>query len=161
MSEKEFIYKSGSPEKTKEFARKIGELISVPALILLKGELGTGKTIIAQGISESLGYHSQVTSPTFNLVQEYLADEEIIHMDLYRLDHSEELMEIGFEDYLNRDAVILIEWPEIAFSLIPADFIYIEIIKTAEDKRKIRVSGEGVSADKLLERLNKDADFRN
>jgi len=161
MSEKEFIYKSNSPLESKEFARKIGELIPIPALILLKGELGTGKTLIAQGIAESLGYHSQVTSPTFNLVQEYLADEEIIHMDLYRLDRSDELMEIGFEEYLNRDAVILIEWPEIAFSLIPADFIYIEINKTAEDKREIKVSGEGESAAKLLERLNKDADFRN
>jgi len=80
-------------------------------------------------------------------------------MDLYRLDNSEELLEIGFEDYLSRDAVILIEWPEIAFSIIPADFIYIEIIKTSADTREIILKGEGEDAEIFIERLKKDADF--
>ncbi|MFW6000975.1 MAG: tRNA (adenosine(37)-N6)-threonylcarbamoyltransferase complex ATPase subunit type 1 TsaE, partial [Halanaerobium sp.] len=86
---------------------------------------------------------------------------EIIHMDLYRLNHSEELLEIGFEDYLDRDAVILIEWPEIALSLVPANFIFIKIIKESDLKRKIIVRGEGKDSEQLIERLNKNADSRD
>lgn len=161
MLENKYTLISRAPEETKEFAVKIGKMISSPVLILLKGELGTGKTLMVQGIAESLGCSSEVTSPTFNIIKEYFADEEIIHMDLYRLNHSEELLEIGFEDYLDRDAVILIEWPEIALSLIPADFIFIEIIKESDLKRKIIVRGEGDNSEQLIERLNKNADFRN
>lgn len=161
MAEKTFTITSSSPEETKEFAFMLGSLIKSPALILLKGELGTGKTLMVKGIAEGLGYKSEITSPTFNIIKEYFADEEIIHMDLYRLNHSEELLEIGFEDYLDRDAVILIEWPEIALSLIPANFIYIEIIKMTSLKRKIIVRGEGESSKQLIERLNKNADSWN
>lgn len=161
MEEKTFAITSSSPEETKKFAVKIGRLINSPALILLKGELGTGKTLMVQGIAESLGYKSEITSPTFNIIKEYFAEEEIIHMDLYRLNHSEELLEIGFEDYLDRDAVILIEWPEIALSLIPANFIYIELIKESSLKRKIIVRGEGDLSKQLIERLSKNADSWN
>jgi len=158
MAEK-IVLKTDSAEQSRDLGRKIGDKIKSPVLILLKGELGTGKTILAKGIAESLGYKDELTSPTYNLVQEYQADQEIIHMDLYRLDNSEELLEIGFEDYLSRDAVILIEWPEIAFSIIPADFIYIEIIKTSADTREIMLKGEGEDAEIFIERLKKDADF--
>jgi len=158
MAEK-IVLKTDSAEQSRDLGRKIGDKIKSPVLILLKGELGSGKTILAKGIAESLGYKDELTSPTYNLVQEYQADQEIIHMDLYRLDNSEELLEIGFEDYLSRDAVILIEWPEIAFSIIPADFIYIEIIKTSADTREIMLKGEGEDAEIFIERLKKDADF--
>lgn len=143
-----------SSVQTEEFGIKLAELLESPALILLKGDLGTGKTLITKAAVSALGYQGEVTSPTFNLVQEYQAEIEIIHMDLYRLDRSEELLEIGFEDYLNRDAVIFIEWPEIALSLLPADFIFINIEKLSAEKRKITVRGEGKNGRLLIERLN-------
>ena len=161
MTREEFKFISSSAEQSIEFAKKIAAYLAPPSLILLKGELGSGKTLMAQGIASALGYEDEVTSPTFNLVQEYRAAQEIIHMDLYRLDKSEELIEIGFEDYLNRDAVILIEWPEIALSLIPADFIFIEIIKKTNDKREIIISGEGKKAERLVERLFKNVNSRD
>ncbi|MGM0499038.1 MAG: tRNA (adenosine(37)-N6)-threonylcarbamoyltransferase complex ATPase subunit type 1 TsaE [Bacillota bacterium] len=145
-----------SPIETAAFGKKLAEMIDVPALILLKGELGTGKTLITKAAVAALGYQGDVTSPTFNLVQEYQAQVEIIHMDLYRLDRSEELLEIGFEDYLNRDAVIFIEWPELALSLIPADFIFINIKKLSNNQRKITVQGEGKMSSLLIERLNQE-----
>ena len=147
---------SNSPAETVAFAKKLAELIDVPALILLKGDLGTGKTLITKAAVAALGYQGDVTSPTFNLVQEYRAQIEIIHMDLYRLDSSEELLEIGFEDYLNRDAVIFIEWPELALSLIPADFIFVNIEKLSDRQRKITVRGEGKMSSLLIERLNQE-----
>jgi len=146
---------SNSPTETKKFGRKLAGLIETPALILLKGELGTGKTLITKAVVSALGYQGDVTSPTFNLVQEYQAEVEIIHMDLYRLERSEELLDIGFEDYLNRDAVIFIEWPELALALIPADFIFVNLEKISAEQRKITVRGEGEQSRLLIERLNK------
>ena len=147
---------SESPAETKNFGSKLAGLIEIPALILLKGELGTGKTLITKAAVSALGYQGDVTSPTFNLVQEYQAEVEIVHMDLYRLDRSEELLEIGFEDYLNRDALIFIEWPELALPLIPADFIFINIDKISAEQRKITVRGEGKQSRLLIERLNQE-----
>ncbi|MFN2340325.1 MAG: tRNA (adenosine(37)-N6)-threonylcarbamoyltransferase complex ATPase subunit type 1 TsaE [Halanaerobium sp.] len=145
-----------SPAETKNFGSKLAGLIEIPALILLKGELGTGKTLITKAAVSALGYQGDVTSPTFNLVQEYQAEVEIIHMDLYRLDRSEELLEIGFEDYLDREALVFIEWPELALPLIPADFIFINIEKISAEKRKITVRGEGEKSRLLIERLNQE-----
>jgi len=147
---------SKSPAETVTFAKKLADLIEVPALILLKGNLGTGKNLITKAAVAALGYQGDVTSPTFNLVQEYQAQVEIIHMDLYRLESSEELLEIGFEDYLNRDAVIFIEWPELALSLIPADFIFVNIKKLSDRQREITVRGEGKMSSLLIERLNQE-----
>ena len=145
-----------SATETESFGSKLAKLIEIPALILLKGELGTGKTLITKAAVSALGYQGDVTSPTFNLVQEYQAEVEIIHMDLYRLDRSEELLDIGFEDYLNREALIFIEWPELALPLIPADFIFINLEKISADKRKITVRGEGEQSRLLIERLNQE-----
>lgn len=145
-----------SPAETEKFGSKLAELIEIPVLILLRGELGTGKTLITKAAVSALGYQGDVTSPTFNLVQEYQAEVEIIHMDLYRLDRSEELLEIGFEDYLDREALVFIEWPELALPLIPADFIFINIEKISAEKRKITVRGEGEKSRLLIERLNQE-----
>lgn len=154
--DKNYSIISNSPAETMAFAERLAELIEVPSLILLKGGLGTGKTLITKAAVSALGYQGDVTSPTFNLIQEYQAEIEIIHMDLYRLDRSEELVEIGFEEYLSRDAVIFIEWPELALSLIPANFIFINIEKMSDNKRKITVRGEGKMSSLLLERLNQE-----
>lgn len=154
--ETKFTLISNSPAVTISFAEKLAELIEVPALILLKGDLGTGKTLITKAAASSLGYQGEVTSPTFKLVQEYRGEVEIIHMDLYRLERTEELLEIGFEDYLFRDAVIFIEWPEIALPLLPANFIFINIEKISAAERKITVKGEGEKSSRLIERLNQE-----
>ncbi|MGP3778370.1 tRNA (adenosine(37)-N6)-threonylcarbamoyltransferase complex ATPase subunit type 1 TsaE [Halanaerobium saccharolyticum] len=154
--DKSYSIITDSPAETEEFGRKLAQLIEIPALILLKGELGTGKTLITKAAASVFGYQGEVTSPTFNLVQEYSGEKEIIHMDLYRLDRTEELLEIGFEDYLNREAVIFIEWPELALPLLPADFIFINLEKISAEKRKITVRGEGEKSRLLIERLNKE-----
>ncbi|PTW00549.1 tRNA threonylcarbamoyladenosine biosynthesis protein TsaE [Halanaerobium saccharolyticum] len=154
--DKSYSIITDSSAETEEFGRKLAQLIEIPSLILLKGDLGTGKTLITKAAASVFGYQGEVTSPTFNLVQEYSGEKEIIHMDLYRLDRTEELLEIGFEDYLNREAVIFIEWPELALPLLPADFIFINLEKISAEKRKITVRGEGEKSRLLIERLNKE-----
>ncbi|MGM0601849.1 MAG: tRNA (adenosine(37)-N6)-threonylcarbamoyltransferase complex ATPase subunit type 1 TsaE [Bacillota bacterium] len=153
---------SESPEETFKFGVLLGRLIEEGFLILLLGDLGSGKTLLAKGIAEGAGFNAEVSSPTFNLIQEYNSgDKTIVHMDLYRLDVLEELIEIGFEEYLDNQNIVIIEWPELAFPLLPADFVFIEIKKINAEKRKINVFGEGKQKEIILERLNNNADTGN
>lgn len=149
-----YSFISKNPTETTAFAEQIAALLEVPSLILLKGDLGTGKTLITKAAAAELGYQGDVTSPTFNLIQEYQNQPKIIHMDLYRLNQIEELLDIGFEDYLDQKAVIFVEWPEIALPLLPADFIFINIEKISAVERKITLTAEGQQSSLLIERLN-------
>ena len=107
-------WKSASPEQTLTIGRKIGEALKGKSgLIFLTGDLGAGKTKLTQGVVNGLGIDAEVTSPTFALINEYGPEAEAVHMDLYRLDDYEELQEIGFEDYLDGERLILCEWPDL------------------------------------------------
>ncbi|MCL6626357.1 tRNA (adenosine(37)-N6)-threonylcarbamoyltransferase complex ATPase subunit type 1 TsaE [Alicyclobacillus shizuokensis] len=107
-----------SAQETKELGRVLGRLLKPADVVLLSGDLGTGKTTFAKGVAEGLGIGQEVTSPTFTLIAEY-EDGRIpfVHMDLYRLYEeggpmAAELDEIGFSDYLEGRAAVLIEWPK-------------------------------------------------
>lgn len=107
-------WKSASPEQTLTIGRKIGQALKGKSgLIFLTGDLGAGKTKLTQGVVNGLGISAEVTSPTFALINEYGPEAEAVHMDLYRLDDYEELQEIGFEDYLDGERLILCEWPDL------------------------------------------------
>lgn len=107
-------WKSASPEQTLTIGRKIGQALKGKSgLIFLTGDLGAGKTKLTQGVVSGLGISAEVTSPTFALINEYGPEAEAVHMDLYRLDDYEELQEIGFEDYLDGERLILCEWPDL------------------------------------------------
>lgn len=110
-------------EAMRQFGMKIGQQLKSGAVVALIGDLGAGKTHLTQGIALSKGYRGEVTSPTFALVNEYLAEErggvDLFHFDAYRLEHAEEILEIGWEDYLDRDGVVIIEWADKFPELIP------------------------------------------
>ena len=107
-------WESASPEQTLTIGRKIGQALKGKSgLIFLTGDLGAGKTKLTQGVVNGLGIDAEVTSPTFALINEYGPEAEAVHMDLYRLDDYEELQEIGFEDYLDGERLILCEWPDL------------------------------------------------
>ena len=107
-------WESASPEQTLSIGRKIGQALKGKSgLIFLTGDLGAGKTKLTQGVVSGLGISAEVTSPTFALINEYGPEAEAVHMDLYRLDDYEELQEIGFEDYLDGERLILCEWPDL------------------------------------------------
>ncbi|HHU92674.1 MAG TPA: tRNA (adenosine(37)-N6)-threonylcarbamoyltransferase complex ATPase subunit type 1 TsaE [Halanaerobiaceae bacterium] len=151
---------SSSEEETYSLGETIGELVEAGQIILLSGDLGAGKTVLAQGICAGLGVLEDVTSPTFNLINEYEGDLTVYHMDLYRLEKEEELYDLAIEEYLESDGVVIIEWPDLVYDLLPPDFIYIKINTLAEEEREISLEGEGENSLTLLERLEEYVDFR-
>ena len=117
-----------SVEETWALAREIAQMLKPGDIVCLEGDLGAGKTTFTQGLAKALGVGGRVTSPTFCIVQEHrAADPEpgapsmLVHMDLYRLHGEDDVIAIGWEDYLAQGAVLVVEWPERAGSLIPAN----------------------------------------
>ncbi|MFW6007209.1 MAG: tRNA (adenosine(37)-N6)-threonylcarbamoyltransferase complex ATPase subunit type 1 TsaE [Bacillota bacterium] len=147
---KSFQIESKKIEDTLNIGEKIGNLAETGQIILLSGELGTGKTVLAKGIALGLGIkRKDITSPTYTIINEYSGRLPLYHMDLYRLESEEELYDIGFEEYLDRQGLIVIEWPEIAYNLIPSDYILIEFEVEGDNKRKLNLKIEGKKAAKL------------
>lgn len=134
---------TNSPQETIEFAKKIARALKPGSVLCLEGQLGSGKTTFIKGIAEGLGlkHPEQVKSPTFVLMHVYKAKVPLYHFDCYRLDSSEELENIGLEDFLNDPhAISCIEWAEKAKTLIPprARHIHFEILSPIQ--RQIRIS---------------------
>lgn len=160
MGEKNFIITNGENETIK-LGKYIGEKTKPSQLILLKGELGSGKTRLVKGMAKVLNLKDSVSSPTYNLVNEYRGDIDLYHFDLYRLDNEIDLINIGFEDYLYRDGIVVIEWPELALDLINDDFLLLKFEFISEKERKIKFEAKGKDSKKLLKGLAKYVDFRN
>lgn len=117
-----------------EFSKKIKS----GDVILVEGELGSGKSVFIRGVAKGLGVNDPMSSPTFTIVNEYTARFKIYHFDLYRITNPLELYEIGFEEYIYSDAVSLIEWPSKAGDLIPDNAIKVNI-KLNNDIREIEI----------------------
>jgi tRNA threonylcarbamoyladenosine biosynthesis protein TsaE len=99
----------------------LAKLCVAPMLIFLQGELGAGKSTFVRGFLRGLGYKNTVKSPTYTLVEPYeIAGKSIFHFDLYRLNDPSELAFIGIDEYLTANAIVLIEWPERAISVLPS-----------------------------------------
>ncbi|MFO7578211.1 MAG: tRNA (adenosine(37)-N6)-threonylcarbamoyltransferase complex ATPase subunit type 1 TsaE [Pelovirga sp.] len=105
---------SNDETRTQELGKQLGRCLAAPLLILLRGDLGAGKTVFARGVARGLGVADDipVTSPTFTLVNHYPARLDLYHCDLYRLSGPDDLIEIGFDDFAFGAGVTLVEWPE-------------------------------------------------
>lgn len=132
-------YEVDGVEGTWALAREFSDALKPGDVVLLEGDLGAGKTTFTQGVAAHLGAKRAVTSPTFCLVVEHPTDRFLlVHMDLYRLHDEDDVLAIGWEDYLSKGAVLFVEWPERAGSLIPADAKRVRITHgAAEDSRTI------------------------
>ena len=117
-------FKSSSVAETKALAEKFAATLKGGEIVCLEGDLGAGKTTFTRYLAAALGAKGAVSSPTFCIVQEH-ADAKLVHMDLYRLSDEDDVLAIGWEDYLDRGFTIIIEWPERAGSLIPPDAVRI------------------------------------
>jgi len=112
-------------------------------VVAMYGDLGAGKTAFVRGMARGMGLDCRVSSPTFTIVNEYLGARELIHFDMYRLRSSDELFDIGWEDYLARGAVCAVEWSENVEDAFFGDEITVRIEKLSENERKITISEAG------------------
>jgi tRNA threonylcarbamoyladenosine biosynthesis protein TsaE len=138
---KEQRYISHSPEETWEIAGRIVANTTGRLVLALHGELGSGKTCFVKGIALALGIDQPIMSPTFTIIREYRGTRPLYHVDLYRLNSPNEVLAIGFEEYLQADGITAVEWAERAGDLIPQEAVRIRFEALPEpDERAITVT---------------------
>jgi tRNA threonylcarbamoyladenosine biosynthesis protein TsaE len=121
-----------SPEDTLKFGQVLGSLLRAGDVIALIGDLGAGKTTLTQGIAQGMGIKDRVTSPTFTLVQEYRGRVPLFHFDPYRLERPEDVYDFGFEEYLERGGVVVVEWADRIAALLPEEQLTLTLMETGE-----------------------------
>ena len=143
-------YITNSPEQTEALGAALGRRLSPGSVIAYQGDLGAGKTAFTRGVALGLGAGERVTSPTYTIVNEYLQGRmPLFHFDMYRLASSDDLFDIGWEDYLDRGGICAVEWSEnVADAMEGAIVVTIE--KLGEDTRRITVEGGPELADLSL-----------
>ena len=143
-------YITNSPEETEALGFALAKKLQPGTVIAYTGDLGAGKTAFTRGLARGLGIREPVTSPTYTIVNEYLSGRlPLFHFDMYRLSCSDDLFDIGWEDYLERGGICAVEWSEnVADAMTGAICICIE--KTGEDTRRITVEGGSNLADLSL-----------
>ncbi|RBP44121.1 tRNA (adenosine(37)-N6)-threonylcarbamoyltransferase complex ATPase subunit type 1 TsaE [Garciella nitratireducens] len=120
---------TNSPNETFALGKKIGNFIKPGMVICLSGEMGAGKTALTQGIVKGVGIEDYVTSPTYTIVNEYQGSIPIYHFDVFRIEDVEELYEIGFEEYLDGQGVVILEWASYIEEILPQEYLWISIEK--------------------------------
>lgn len=122
-------------------AKSLASSLKPGTVIALDGELGAGKTVFVKGIAMGLGIFEDITSPTFTIVKEYSGRLKLYHFDVYRIEDSSELFQIGFDEYINGEGVSVIEWAVNIEDTLPSDTIYINIEGSGYSQRKIEIGG--------------------
>ena len=144
----EFI--TNSPEETEKVGAALGKILPPGTILAYRGDLGAGKTAFTRGLARGLGYSEPVTSPTYTIVNEYLGGRlPLFHFDMYRLASSDDLWDIGWDDYLDRNGVCAVEWSENVEDAME-NAIYVTIHKTGEASRRIEIEGGDHLADLSL-----------
>jgi tRNA threonylcarbamoyladenosine biosynthesis protein TsaE len=142
-----------SEEAQDAFGRRLATQLQTPLIVLLKGDLGTGKTTLVRGILRGLGHSGSVRSPTYTLLEPYqLGEKAVFHLDLYRLGDPQELEYLGLRDLLEEDSLLFVEWPERAGGNLPAPDLDIEI-DYAPPGRTLRVAARTPAGELVLRRL--------
>ena len=133
---------SHSEEETKQIAMKIASKLNIGNVLVLTGDLGSGKTKFTEGILEYFGFKDEISSPTFTIVNEHTSDKiNVYHFDVYRLEDSDEFLAIGGDEYFEK-GISIIEWGEIIDDVLPSDAIRIEFSRDLENEneRKLMIS---------------------
>ena len=134
---------SHSTQETESIGEALAKKLRSGDVLAFTGSLGMGKTAFTRGLARGLGCRGRVTSPTFTIVNEYEGKTPLFHFDMYRLGSSDELFDIGWDDYLARGGVCAVEWSERVADALPDDTIFVDIARTDEheDWRTITVTG--------------------
>ena len=144
------IYHTNSPEETEAIGQLLASRLRPGTVIAFEGDLGAGKTAFTRGLARGLGCKEAVTSPTYTIVNEYLGGRlPLFHFDMYRLSGADDLWDIGWEDYLDREGICAVEWSENVRSALE-DPITVRIEKLGGDRRRITIEGGDDLASSLL-----------
>lgn len=131
---------SNSPAQTENIASKLAETLCGGEVIAFRGDLGAGKTCFTRGLARGLGFLGTVNSPTFALINEYVGGRlPLYHFDMYRISTWDELYSSGYFEYLETKAVVAAEWSENIENALPDSTVYVELEKTGENSRKIKI----------------------
>ena len=143
--EKKLIWNSMCEVDTEHFGVELAAVLKPGAVVAMYGGLGMGKTAFTRGIAAGLKLDCRVNSPTFTIVNEYLGAVPLFHFDMYRLGSAEELFEIGWEDYLERGGICVVEWSENVEGAFPENTVRVEFSRIGETARRIEITfpGEG------------------
>jgi tRNA threonylcarbamoyladenosine biosynthesis protein TsaE len=145
---------AGAPEDTMAVGEAVASLLREGDAIALTGELGAGKTTFVRGAARALGFDGAVASPTFTLVREYLGRVPIYHVDVYRLDRVQDVLDLGVDEMVAEGGLLLVEWGDAVEGLLPDDHLLVEItLMGGGDARRIVVTGKGPSWATRWERL--------
>ena len=141
------IFETFSPAETEAVGAALAKVLQPGTILAYRGDLGAGTTAFTRGLAKGLGCKELVTSPTYTIVNEYLGGRlPLFHFDMYRLGSSDDLWDIGWEDYLDRNGICAVEWSENVDDAME-DAIYITIEKTGEESRRITIEGGDTLAD--------------
>lgn len=147
-----------SAQQTWEIARSIGEKLRQGDVLALSGELGSGKTCFTGGLARGLGVDEkyQITSPTFTLINEYPARHKLYHFDVYRIKDYDEFEDLGYEEYLGSEGVVVIEWAEKIAKRLPVNTLWITFEYLDENDRKIIIKGPENRLKELMKDTNRE-----
>ena len=146
-----FELKSGSPEETKAFSRKLAGLLRAGDVIALEGDLGAGKTTFTKGLAEGLGITRTVNSPTFTIIKEYAGTLPLYHMDVYRVEDAFE--DLGFDEYFEGDGITVVEWAHLIEAQLPENLLTIQLLHGENGSRRIIAVPRGSRYEQLCKEL--------
>ena len=144
---------SNSPEETQDFGARLGQLAQPGDVFLLVGELGAGKTCLAQGIARGLGIKEYAASPSFVVVRQLYGRLPLYHMDFYRLDNLEEIADLGLDDYFYGQGVSVVEWADKGLSLLPPEHLLVEMSYVSDTGRRLKLKARGKRYRQLVAKL--------
>jgi len=145
-----------SPEQTQSLGKHLGELAQAGDIYLLTGNLGSGKTCLTQGIAWGLGVEEYAFSPSFVIVREYHGRLPLYHIDLYRLDRIEEVIDLVLEEYFYGEGICVVEWAEKGMDVMPRENLSIKLDFISTTDRSLEVSANGERYLQLLESLREE-----
>jgi tRNA threonylcarbamoyladenosine biosynthesis protein TsaE len=145
---------TASPEETRAVGNALAGFLGPRDVVSLTGDLGAGKTTFVQGAAEALGVTEPVLSPTFTLVRRYRGSIPVYHLDVYRLERMQEVLDVGFDEILDEGAVVFVEWGDAIDALLPLEHVQVELTLPLEgDRRRLALTWHGRSWAERIERL--------